>query len=594
MDMDYLEKMPWFMKGSRSDAEKSLASQDPGSFVIRPSSQANCLALSHKVSNGSVGHALIHSTSAGFRLEQTQNAFPTLELLVLSIKKHFTVNDSMSSFGAGGAGAAGNASIDELAGMFPDNPRESLVAALQLAGGNTDKAAELMLNESLYTSDRDDNETAVLVKMIVASCGELSPKVSDVCGAVQRIRTYQELKQKVQLGKAVADVKKALQPFASSPAVQKARPRPTDLPPGPPGTTEEQLVRFKNTIQVSVWEVQCKLDTIAADVGKPTLKPKVKEVAAALKSVREALATVDSLAEGGAAGAGAASGDAPSGGSRAAPKTDEEFYLDFNAIKMEKEIGKGAYGKVYKGTYDNRVVAIKTIEITDPKEMVLIRREISLLRECQHPNITELLGVSKDGGETLLLVMEFVDRGELYKILLDEKLQIGWPLRLKIAHDVACGLAHVHSKNLIHRDIKSENLLVDSKWNVKLCDFGFARAVSHGLHRYTMCGSMYFNAPELLLGKPYDAKADVFAYGIFLCELITRGSINLERTKQTAFGLDVKALEKHIPADCPPLFWKVAFCACTYSPARRPTMLQVTKMLSKIMAKYPLKEVPPL
>lgn len=66
------------------------------------------------------------------------------------------------------------------------------------------------------------------------------------------------------------------------------------------------------------------------------------------------------------------------------------------------------------------------------------------------------------------------------------------------------------------------------------------------------------------------------SYGIFLCELITRGAINLVRRKETAFGLDVKALEEHIPKDCPPLFWKVAFCCCTYNPQRRPSMLQVS------------------
>lgn len=273
---------------------------------------------------------------------------------------------------------------------------------------------------------------------------------------------------------------------------------------------------------------------------------------------------------------------------RRGPKSDEEFYIDVSEIVKEKEIGKGAYGKVYKGKFRGRTVAIKTILVKDDKELVLIRREISLLRECDHPNIVELLGVSKEG-DALLLVTEFVDRGELYKVLLDESVEMDWPLRLKVAQDVASGLAHVHSKNLIHRDIKSENLLVNSAWEVKLCDFGFARAVSHGLHRYTICGSMYFNAPELLLGKPYDAKADVFAFGIFLCELITRGAINLVRRKETAFGLDVKALEQHIPKDCPPLFWKVAFCACSYSPQRRPSMRQVDKMLTKIRTKHPLK-----
>jgi hypothetical protein len=94
--------------GTRAEAEAILNAEEAGSFIIRPSSQPNCLALSHKVSNGSIGHALIHHTPQGYRLEQTQNSFPSLELLVLSIKKHFTVNDSMSTFGQTPAPAAGN------------------------------------------------------------------------------------------------------------------------------------------------------------------------------------------------------------------------------------------------------------------------------------------------------------------------------------------------------------------------------------------------------------------------------------------------------------------------------------------------------
>merc|ERR1711916_357614 len=120
-----------------------------------------------------------------------------------------------------------------------------------------------------------------------------------------------------------------------------------------------------------------------------------------------------------------------------------------------------------------------------------IRREINLLRECQHPNITALYGVAQRDG-ALLLVMEFVNRGEFYPLLKDKNIKWPWPKRVKAAHEVASALALVHSKGLMHRDIKSENLLVAENWDVKLCDFGFARSVlDNRRQRYTVCGSAY-------------------------------------------------------------------------------------------------------
>ena len=127
---------------------------------------------------------------------------------------------------------------------------------------------------------------------------------------------------------------------------------------------------------------------------------------------------------------------------------------------------------------------------------------------------------------------------------------------------------------------------MDNKWNIKLCDFGFARAIeSREKARMTMCGSPYFNAPELLLGKAYNDKVDVFAYGILLCEIITRGKVNLDRigkSSTNAFALDIESVTKEIPKDCPPVFWKVALCCCNYEPEKRPTMMQVEKMISAV------------
>jgi serine/threonine protein kinase len=100
------------------------------------------------------------------------------------------------------------------------------------------------------------------------------------------------------------------------------------------------------------------------------------------------------------------------------------------------------------------------------------------------------------------------------------------------------------------------------------------------------CGSPYFNAPELLLGKAYNEKADVFAFGILLCEIITRAAVNLDRLGKkefNAYALDLDGLRQKVPKDCPGPFWKLAVCCVSYEPEKRPSMGQIEKMIAAIL-----------
>ena len=135
----------------------------------------------------------------------------------------------------------------------------------------------------------------------------------------------------------------------------------------------------------------------------------------------------------------------------------------------------------------------------------------------------------------------------------------------------------------------AENVLVDSENNVKLCDFGFARSLETQRGRTTtILGTPYYSSPEILLGKPYDWKADVFAFGMLVLELITRRTVNVERMTQRdqhqPCGVDVVGLQKKIPKTLgyPAPFLKLAFVCVEFSSEKRPTMKQAESMMQAI------------
>uniref|UniRef100_A0A0G4IEY6 non-specific serine/threonine protein kinase n=1 Tax=Chromera velia CCMP2878 TaxID=1169474 RepID=A0A0G4IEY6_9ALVE len=184
-------------------------------------------------------------------------------------------------------------------------------------------------------------------------------------------------------------------------------------------------------------------------------------------------------------------------------------------------IGEGCFGKVFKGRrkYSTQGVALKFIakQGKRDKDLENLRQEIAILKRLQHPNIIKLL----DSFETptdFCVVTEFA-QGELFEIFQDEEKFPESQVRL-IAQQLVRALHYLHSNRVIHRDMKPQNILIGTHRAVKLCDFGFARAMScNTMVLHSIKGTPLYMAPELVTEQPYNHNADLWSLGIILYEL---------------------------------------------------------------------------
>jgi len=146
-----------------------------------------------------------------------------------------------------------------------------------------------------------------------------------------------------------------------------------------------------------------------------------------------------------------------------------------------------------------------------------------MMRRLRHPNIVLFMG-AVTRPPNLSIVTEFLPRGSLYRLIHRPNNQLDERKRLRMALDAARGMNYLHSCNpvIVHRDLKSPNLLVDKNWVVKVCDFGLSRMkVSTYLSSKSTAGTAEWMAPEVLRNEPADEKCDVYSYGVILWELFT-------------------------------------------------------------------------
>lgn len=279
--------------------------------------------------------------------------------------------------------------------------------------------------------------------------------------------------------------------------------------------------------------------------------------------------------------------------------THSEFadYIKFEDLEMEKEneLGAGAFGTVYKGVYFGTPIAIKKIKIpsNDADLMRFLKREVVILKTLRHPHIVQFVGVCKHK-DSLLLITEYAQGGDLHQCPKERSLFGLWKTKISLAQQIASAMAYLHSKNVVFRDMKAKNVLVNDKLHptaAKVCDFGFARVLTkvegprNNTNYLTICGTDDWMAPEVILGMDYDEKSDVFSYGILLLEMILGTKTikrELKRAPMTAFELDLNKVRTIAPRTCPQKFLELAIFCCEYQPKNRPDFKSIVMAFTKI------------
>eukprot|EP01089_Gocevia_fonbrunei_P001148 TRINITY_DN11080_c0_g1_i1.p1 TRINITY_DN11080_c0_g1~~TRINITY_DN11080_c0_g1_i1.p1 ORF type:complete len:488 (-),score=85.50 TRINITY_DN11080_c0_g1_i1:65-1480(-) len=209
--------------------------------------------------------------------------------------------------------------------------------------------------------------------------------------------------------------------------------------------------------------------------------------------------------------------------------TREEWNINPKDLSFTDRLGTGTSGRVYKGRYQGKEVAIKILKSrvtdtqVDPRTVREFQHECDIMNKVHSPYVLHFYGSCVE--PRVCIVVEYCSRGSLYHVLLDPKHNVSWERVFKWSKEMVTGLAALHSCDppVYHRDLKSLNLLVDSQWAIKVCDFGLARlGVGNATTLGKMRGTFAYCAPELYFGQIYTKASDVYSLGIILWELVVR------------------------------------------------------------------------
>ncbi|XP_053704114.1 LIM domain kinase 1-like isoform X3 [Synchiropus splendidus] len=274
-------------------------------------------------------------------------------------------------------------------------------------------------------------------------------------------------------------------------------------------------------------------------------------------------------------------------------------------------LGRGSFGQAVKVTHKEtgEVMVMKELIAFDEETQKTFMKEVKVMRGLDHPNVLRFIGLFYQDRH-IHFVSEYIEGGTLKDTINKMDEGFSWSVRVSYAKDIAAGMAYLHSMNVIHRDLNSYNCLVKKNQSVVVADFGLARLVreepSHNKtsslerpakgalaelrkqdrrKRYTVVGNPYWMAPEMIHGKTYDERVDIFSFGIMMCEIIGRVSADpdfLPRTND--FGLNVAGFrQQYVPAQCPRAFLPLAAFCCDMDAEKRPAFTKLQEWLDNTL-----------
>ncbi|XP_062008977.1 probable LRR receptor-like serine/threonine-protein kinase At1g07650 [Rosa rugosa] len=268
------------------------------------------------------------------------------------------------------------------------------------------------------------------------------------------------------------------------------------------------------------------------------------------------------------------------------------------------KLGEGGFGSVYKGLLaDGTVIAVKQLSSKSKQGNREFINEIGMISALQHPNLVKLYGCCVEGNQ-MLLIYEYMENNCVSRALFARdptcRLKLDWPTRKNICLGIARGLAYLHEESrirIVHRDIKTSNVLLDKNFNAKISDFGLAKLNEDGnTHISTrIAGTIGYMAPEYAMRGYLTAKADVYSFGVVALEIVSGKSNTNYRPKEEfvylldwAYVLQERgsllelvdpALGSEYSSEETMVMLNVALLCTNASPTLRPKMSQVVSML---------------
>ncbi|KAK4802793.1 hypothetical protein SAY86_000996 [Trapa natans] len=258
--------------------------------------------------------------------------------------------------------------------------------------------------------------------------------------------------------------------------------------------------------------------------------------------------------------------------------------IDIKHLHFGDKVASGSYGDLFRGTYCSQDVAIKVLkpERVNSDLQREFAQEVFIMRKVRHRNVVQFIGACTKP-PSLCIVTEFMSGGSVYDYLHKQKGVFKLPTLLKVAIDVSKGMNYLHQNNIIHRDLKAANILMDEHEVAKVADFGVARVKAQTGVMTAETGTYRWMAPEVIEHKPYDHKADVFSFGIVLWELLT-GKLPYEYLTplQAAVGVVQKGLRPTMQNNTHPMLVELLERCWQQDPTLRPDFSEIIRILQQI------------
>ncbi|EEE53231.1 hypothetical protein OsJ_36131 [Oryza sativa Japonica Group] len=284
------------------------------------------------------------------------------------------------------------------------------------------------------------------------------------------------------------------------------------------------------------------------------------------------------------------------GGNGGAEEEAAAWEIDLSKLSIRSVVAQGYHGTLFRADYGGHDVAVKVLDwredgYSTPEQIANLRASLAdfaaVWHSFEHPNRNT--GEKPPADRACCVVVEFLGGGTLKKYLIEHyrsKLPYGEVVRLALS--MARGLSFLHANNIVHRDVKTENMLFlggGGGGDLKIADFGVARVEARDPREMTgATGTVGYMAPEVLVGKPYNRKCDVYSFGICLwetycCEMPFTFGLSVA---EASAAVAQRGMRPPIPPCCPPAMARVMARCWDADPAARPEMEEVVRMLEAL------------